>query len=150
MCCARLSVWSEMKTTRTMIQTQATSAVRRRTHVDAVAVSHEFTDHCHNATLLEVDAAVPVFATKKAARLIQSWRHFQPVVEVGTRSKSTDWGTTSVFLLPDWMGICRLVATFDMLSFHSALVTCVQSSKSSIDGEAILPIFRPHGVGAST
>ncbi|KAJ8105026.1 hypothetical protein OPT61_g10430 [Boeremia exigua] len=36
------------------------------TLVDAVAVSHEFTDHCHKATLLEVHPDVPVFATEVA------------------------------------------------------------------------------------
>lgn len=33
------------------------------TLVDAVAISHEFTDHCHKNTLLEVHPNVPVFAT---------------------------------------------------------------------------------------
>lgn len=32
--------------------------------VDAVVVSHEFTDHCHEATLCAVNRDVPVFATK--------------------------------------------------------------------------------------
>jgi hypothetical protein len=31
--------------------------------IDAVAVSHEFTDHCHRETLEEVHPDVPVFAT---------------------------------------------------------------------------------------
>ncbi len=31
--------------------------------IDAVAISHEFTDHCHKDTLLEVHPDVPVFAT---------------------------------------------------------------------------------------
>lgn len=127
---------------------QSTPAVRGRSHVDAVAVSHEFTDHCHRDTLLELDAAVPIFATKRAARLIQSWGYFENVVEVGNFSKSTDWRTTSVSPLPAWIGISRLVATFDILSFHSALVICIQSSNSSTKGEAI--VYTPHGVGVST
>lgn len=32
--------------------------------VDVVAVSHEFTDHCHKDTLLEVHKDVPVLATE--------------------------------------------------------------------------------------
>jgi hypothetical protein len=32
--------------------------------VDCVAISHEFTDHCHKETLLEVHRDVPVFATE--------------------------------------------------------------------------------------
>lgn len=35
-----------------------------RTLIDAVAVSHEFTDHCHRETLEEVHGDVPVFATE--------------------------------------------------------------------------------------
>lgn len=34
------------------------------TFIDAVAISHEFTDHCHKDTLLEVHPDVPVFATE--------------------------------------------------------------------------------------
>jgi hypothetical protein len=37
------------------------------TLVDAVAISHEFTDHCHKDTLLEVHKDVPVFATEVSA-----------------------------------------------------------------------------------
>lgn len=33
------------------------------TLIDCVAVSHEFTDHCHKETLLAVEPNVPVFAT---------------------------------------------------------------------------------------
>lgn len=32
--------------------------------IDAVVICHEFTDHCHKETLLEVDKAVPVFGTR--------------------------------------------------------------------------------------
>jgi hypothetical protein len=38
------------------------------TFIDAVAVSHEFTDHCHKDTLLEVHRDVPVFATEVSNR----------------------------------------------------------------------------------
>lgn len=34
------------------------------TYVDCVAISHEFTDHCHKETLLEIHGDVPVFATE--------------------------------------------------------------------------------------
>ncbi|KAJ9497790.1 hypothetical protein LTR99_007424 [Exophiala xenobiotica] len=123
-------------------------AARGRSCIDAVAVSHEFTDHCHQATLLELDGRVPVFATKKAAQLIQSWKHFDRVIEIGTFSTGTDWRATSLAPLPGWIGIGRLVTGFDMLYFHSALVICVQMSASSDHAEAV--IYTPHGVQAST
>lgn len=38
------------------------------TFIDAVAISHEFTDHCHQQTLLQVHPDVPVFATEVSAQ----------------------------------------------------------------------------------
>jgi hypothetical protein len=38
--------------------------VEEESFVDVVAISHEFTDHCHKETLLEVHRDVPVFATE--------------------------------------------------------------------------------------
>jgi hypothetical protein len=35
-----------------------------KTLIDCIAISHEFTDHCHKETLLQVDSDVPVFATE--------------------------------------------------------------------------------------
>jgi L-ascorbate metabolism protein UlaG (beta-lactamase superfamily) len=32
--------------------------------IDAVVICHEFTDHCHKDTLLELEREVPVFGTK--------------------------------------------------------------------------------------
>ena len=40
------------------------AAAEGQTFIDAVAISHEFTDHCHKDTLLEVHPDVPVFATE--------------------------------------------------------------------------------------
>jgi hypothetical protein len=38
--------------------------VAEESYIDCVAVSHEFTDHCHKETLLEVHRDVPVLATE--------------------------------------------------------------------------------------
>ena len=48
-------------------------------YIDAVVISHEFTDHCNKHTLLELDPDTPIFATKSAADLIRSWDHFRIV-----------------------------------------------------------------------
>jgi hypothetical protein len=40
------------------------SAEREEGGIDVVAVCHEFTDHCHKDTLIEVGKDVPVFAAK--------------------------------------------------------------------------------------
>lgn len=94
------------------------------TFIDAVAVSHEFSDHCHKDTLLEIDSNVPVFAIKEAAKLIQGWKHFKRVITVDSfgANGNTDWRSTSISPLPEWIGISRLLQTDDVLNYHSALM----------------------------
>lgn len=69
-----------------------------KNYFDAVAISHEFTDHCHRQTLEEVDKSVPVFAWAKAAKLIRGWKWFKNVVEIPAFNK--DWRQTSNGELP--------------------------------------------------
>lgn len=92
--------------------------------IDAVAVSHEFTDHCHKDTLLEIHPDVPVFAIKEAAKLIESWRHFRTVTTVNGfgADGDTDWRSTSLPPLPEWIGISRLLQVDDVLKYHAALM----------------------------
>ncbi|KAK4943476.1 hypothetical protein LTR10_016967 [Elasticomyces elasticus] len=118
-------------------------------YIDAVAVSHEFTDHCHRDTLTELNPSVPVFATKKAASLIRSWKHFHTVIEMSTFSKGMDWRTTSRPPLPNWIGISRLMTSFDLGSLHSAVLVCFGEPQSP-DPTAETLIYTPHGIEAST
>lgn len=93
--------------------------------VDVIAVSHEFTDHCHRETLLEAHPDVPVFAFEGAAALIKSWSYFRTVVPIGRISadEQFDWRTSSIHpLLPEWLGICQLRQTEDPFKLHSALL----------------------------
>ncbi|KAH6642893.1 hypothetical protein C7974DRAFT_386354 [Boeremia exigua] len=92
------------------------------TFVDAVAISHEFTDHCHKDTLLEVHPDVPVFATEQAAKLISSWSHFRSVTTTPPFTSDTDWHDVSLPPLPSWLSITRLTAPSDPLNYHSALL----------------------------
>jgi hypothetical protein len=128
-----------------------------RTFVDAVAISHEFTDHCHKNTLLTVDRDVPVFATEKAATLIRSWGHFRDVHTVPPfTSASSDWRANSLPPLPEWLSISRIVAEKDTQYSHSALVIAFNttpftysfsSSISAYDAAEVV-IYTPHGVTA--
>lgn len=119
------------------------------TFIDAVAISHEFTDHCHKQTLLEVHPDVPVFATQKAAKLVASWKHFRHVLETPGFSDSTkDWCVTSVSLLPEWLSIARLVTENDALYFHSALFIVFDVTGTGDKSEAF--IYSPHGIKASS
>lgn len=92
------------------------------TFVDAVAVSHEFTDHCHKDTLLEVHRDVPVFATEQAANLISGWNHFRTVITTPMFKDDADWHDYSLSPLPSWLSISRLTASKDALFYHSALL----------------------------
>jgi hypothetical protein len=100
----------------------ATATADLATFVDAVAISHEFTDHCHKETLLEVHRDVPVFATEQAASLISGWKHFRSVVTTPTFKDDSDWHDYSLAPLPSWLSISRLTAAKDALFYHSALL----------------------------
>ena len=94
------------------------------TLIDAVAICHEFTDHCHKDTLLEVHRNVPVFAASEAAKVIKGWQHFRTVIalDVFGSNGMTDWRATSVLPLPEWIGISRLLSSNDALNYHSAVL----------------------------
>ncbi|KAL1795068.1 hypothetical protein ACET3X_006884 [Alternaria dauci] len=96
--------------------------VEEGSYVDCVAVSHEFTDHCHKETLLEVHRDVPVLATEQAANLISSWNHFRTVITTPTFTDNADWHDYSLSPLPSWLSISRLTASGDSLYYHSALL----------------------------
>ena len=92
-------------------------------YIDAVIVSHEFTDHCNRLTLLELDTATPIYATGAAAQLIRSWDHFDTVNEIPPFDcTKANWRSTSLATLPDWLGISRMVKEGDALYYHSAIL----------------------------
>jgi hypothetical protein len=106
--------------------------------IDLVVVSHEFTDHMHKETLLDIDIEVPIYATAKAAGIIRSWNHFKTVLDV-PRFEG-DWrGSDNI---PDWIGISRLAFNGpDLLYYHSAIMITF-----SIDDQAEAVIYTPHGI----
>ncbi|KAI1420795.1 hypothetical protein F5Y12DRAFT_787983 [Xylaria sp. FL1777] len=138
-------------------------------YVDVVAISHEFTDHCHEATLRELPRSTPVFAPAKAAALIRSWRHFDAVTETPPffaaartkekkeKEKEKDWRAVlnCAPLLPPWVGVGRVVTPGNTLYYHSALVVAWAGSASasaSVSGEeaeaeaANSVVYSPHGI----
>lgn len=120
--------------------------------IDAVLISHEFTDHCNEHTLRELDVGTPVFATTAAAKVIRAWGHFEKVREVRTFSETNlDWTRASPDL-PPWLGMSRLVSTsFDIGYLHSAVMICFNlehdEPESVKPAEAI--IYTPHGIYAN-
>lgn len=121
--------------------------------IDAVAVSHEFTDHCHEATLRELPQTTPVFATELAADLIRSWKHFDTVVTTpGFSSETPNWQEAlSCSPLPDWLGIGRVITAGNALYYHSAVIIAFQAKAAGDreDPESAAVIYSPHGIKAT-
>ncbi|KAJ4393620.1 hypothetical protein N0V93_002833 [Gnomoniopsis smithogilvyi] len=130
-------------------------------YIDCVAISHEFTDHCHEATLREMPRTVPVVATEKAADLIRSWNHFDLVITTpGFSSETSKWQEVLVDktgTIPPWLGIGRVITEGNALYYHSAVMIAFdvgynpnqRSTRSkALNGpthpEAI--IYSPHGI----
>lgn len=116
--------------------------------IDAVVISHEFTDHMHRETLLEVPPSVPVFATSKAASIMRSWAHFNTVLDIPRFTG--DWRTSSVSPLPDWVGVSRVAYDGpDLLYYHSAIMITFRTSgtkETTSEEEAEAVIYTPHGI----
>jgi hypothetical protein len=129
--------------------------------IDAIAISHEFTDHCHKDTLVQFGRDVPVIATAKAAELIRGWGHFERVVETppfggdnaaedgggGGGGDGADWRRTRIDALPCWLGISRVVTGQDAFYYHSAVLLAFQLDP---DKAAQCVIYTPHGIRANS
>lgn len=134
-------------------------------YIDCVAISHEFTDHCHEATLRELPANLPVVATEKAAELVLSWKHFDTVITTpGFSADTPDWREALVDktgVVPPWLGIGRVITPGNALYYHAAVIIVFdhqynsnQRSTRSKDasGNPSLPqavIYSPHGIKGS-
>lgn len=118
--------------------------------VDLVIISHEFTDHCHRATMLELPQTTPVFATEVAAELARSWRYFDRVFTLPVLTKGVHWSRlASIGSLPGWIGIGRLESAGNVLYYHSAVLLSFDINYRADTvphraGEAI--IYSPHGI----
>jgi len=117
-----------------------------RNHIDAVAISHEFTDHCHRATLIQLPPTTLIIAPPSAVKLIKSWNYFNlsnVVTAPALTQACGEWPESRSPLLPSWISIMRLTSTFD--DFHSALLVAFHTSSfNSEPVEAV--IYTPHGV----
>ena len=125
------------------------------TYIDAVILSHEFTDHTHKATLLQVDSKTPIYATKKAVELVRSWSHFDHVYTVPSfATNGLNWKHTTIGDLPYWIGISRITTKTDLLYFHSAILIAFETNTkqtaghSEKEGLAEAIIYSPHGIAA--
>jgi hypothetical protein len=127
--------------------------------IDAIIVSHEFTDHCHRDTLLQLAASVPVFATEKAAVVIRSWKHFHSVESIpainAAGKSGKPWLDSQPNSLPSHIRLGRSTTSGDAGLLHSAVVIAfsqhptsgAQGRRRNQDFEAI--IYSPHGIKAA-
>ena len=125
------------------------------TFLDAVILSHEFSDHTHKATLLQVDSRTPIYATQKAAELVRSWSHFDHVYTIPSfATNASNWKQTSIGNLPYWIGISRITTKRDLLYFHSAILITFEINKGQNAGHCYSKgpaegvIYSPHGIVA--
>ncbi|CAN8098258.1 unnamed protein product [Discula destructiva] len=141
------------------------STVDGYSYIDCVAISHEFTDHCHEATLRELPKHVPVVATGKAADLVRSWKHFDTVINAaGFSAETPNWREALVDgtgRIPPWLGMGRLISQGNALYYHSALIVAFdllhnserRSTRSKdASGKQRPPqavIYSPHGIKGS-
>jgi hypothetical protein len=109
--------------------------------IDVVAISHEFTDHCHKETLLELSQDIPVYAPSKAASLIRGWGHFETVLDM----PSFEDESLTEKHTPSWLWIERLQDSNDALYYHSAIL--ISWPSTSLEREYVL--YTPHGVAPS-
>ncbi|KAF3918537.1 hypothetical protein ABW21_db0208182 [Orbilia brochopaga] len=108
--------------------------------IDAVIVSHEFTDHCHQETLMQVSSNVPVFAAgKPAVDMVRSWKHFTTVVEAPT---GADGEGVQMF---DGVKVQRIESTGDAPpTFHCAVI--ISCSFDGDEGKLECIVYTPHGI----
>lgn len=123
------------------------AAAEIESYIDIVAISHEFTDHCHEATLRELPSNTPVIAPDKAAKLIRSWKHFDAVTDMPPflAAETKHWRSTlSCAPLPPWVGIGRVVTPGNALYYHSAIIVAWAGSSTGDEGNSV--IYSPHGI----
>jgi hypothetical protein len=115
--------------------------------IDAIVISHEFTDHMHQPTLLSVPPSAPVFATAKAYSIIKSWNHFHTVLPIPRFSGDWAKDRPGEGILPDWIGVHRVAyAGNDLIYYHSAILVSFDSGT----GEEVQGvIYTPHGISPS-
>lgn len=133
----------------------------KSSYIDCIVISHEFTDHCHQATLLELPRSVPVVATEKAAALVRSWGHFDKVITTpGFSASASDWQEVLVDhtgALPPWLGIGRVITEGNALYYHSAVLIAfdlenspdqraTRSKDNAAQQQPEAVVYSPHGI----
>jgi len=115
---------------------------RPASYIDAVTCTIKGTDHCNEQTLRQLHPSVPVFMRPDTVKMVNSWKHFETVVEI--KDFDGDWRKTSKAPLPDWIGIGTLTQqSFDIQGIHKGVIVSFDAGNGS---EAVVQL--PHGIPA--
>ena len=123
--------------------------------IDAIIISHEFTDHCHEETLRSLPATIPVFATTNASKLIRRWGYFQHVYDIPLLNNRPENFTLSVLSrqqseldLPNTISVGYIPEKgfLSLPSLHGA--TCISFLVDNQQWHSLLYI--PHGCEQSS
>ncbi|KAG8738323.1 hypothetical protein FRC10_006994 [Ceratobasidium sp. 414] len=122
------------------------------TRIDAVVLSHEWTDHTHRATLLEVYPRAPVYATKNAADIVRSWNHFSTVHTIQDLKPGAHWTISHLPDLPFCLSISRISSTsFGIVPYYHVAI-CMTYAPPEIEEKymekatASALLYSPHGI----
>ena len=123
--------------------------------IDLVIISHEFTDHCHRATLTQLPASTSVFASAKAASMIRKWRHFD-IVETTSDLEQEQGALSGNNALPEWLRVSRITSGFgDVGTLHSALCIAFRLEAEGYEHPLVAGegweciVYTPHGISAT-
>ncbi|KAH8814538.1 hypothetical protein DL96DRAFT_416008 [Flagelloscypha sp. PMI_526] len=115
--------------------------------VDLVVISHEFTDHCHRETLVQLPKATKIIAPNKAKGVIQKWKHFESVEDMPLFYGGDEWQQDTSLPAEIPVKVLRVVNESDALYYHSAILVTFpicDTAGSSTTVEGI--IYTPHGI----
>jgi L-ascorbate metabolism protein UlaG (beta-lactamase superfamily) len=104
--------------------------------VDAILISHPFTDHCHEATLKQFSAETPIFASPRAFKIIQKWHYFEHLHVLNSSAK-----TPKPLIIKD-IEVYFLAANHLLDLTHQALFLRAKTSQKTV-------FYAPHGYWAN-
>lgn len=121
---------------------------------DAVFISQDKSDHCHEATLKELDPGTIVYAVRGADDIVRGWKHFDNVQRLPLVSRSSA-GKPVEIGLPDGAGTLKVAVVSDpslmqrLTNLHLALVFQFIPSQPGASSKPITVVYSGHGIPAS-
>ena len=120
-----------------------------KSQIDGVVVGHFANDHANYETLKQISPAIPIFVAENALTRVQSWKHFETVVQIPEfgEDDGLDWRTASATQaphLPSWLAVWRISGPKRNPALHWAI--CIVFETDGADqAEAECIIQSPHG-----